>query len=238
MARRFTLIELLVVIAIIAILAAMLLPALSRSRETSRRTVCKNNLHQLSLGIFQYAGDNDGMLVSPGDGLRLYTIVWDQAVALRDYGLAVYNTDVENAGTLYNCPSASKAPRGYRAWPSDDLFLMDKYAIYTYLETQASKFHSSAIGKAAVRLNDPNLPLMGDNMMLWPVDGIYGSNHTHAHTEFVPSTSWTRLKPLPDAFNQIWTDGHASLYSGPVHIPGPTDYTFRSVGQSWFVEEE
>ena len=105
--KPFTLIELLVVIAIIAILAAMLLPSLSRSRETSRSTLCKSNLHQISLGIFQYAGDNDGMLVSPGAGLRVYCIVWDQAVALRDYGVNVHETAEENIGTLYNCPSAA-----------------------------------------------------------------------------------------------------------------------------------
>jgi prepilin-type N-terminal cleavage/methylation domain-containing protein/prepilin-type processing-associated H-X9-DG protein len=62
--KAFTLIELLVVIAIIALLMAILMPALNRARELGRRTVCMGNLNQLALAWVMYADENEGDLVN------------------------------------------------------------------------------------------------------------------------------------------------------------------------------
>ena len=123
----FTLIELLVVIAIIAILASLLLPALSRARMNSQAAACANNLRQLSLAWFLYTDDNDQLLVNNSGTVdtRAYRQSWVNNI--QDWGTSVENTNpafvlsgklapyVNNNLRVYKCPAdqsvAQNGPR-------------------------------------------------------------------------------------------------------------------------------
>lgn len=132
MQKAFTLIELLVVIAIIAVLMAILFPALNRAREQGRRAVCLNNLKQLALAWIMYADENDdkivngeaagssnGMASTPTSGIHRHEQWWVGGDCASGYmagdqlAMEVQIRAIQNGAlypytkkeTLYRCPT-------------------------------------------------------------------------------------------------------------------------------------
>jgi prepilin-type N-terminal cleavage/methylation domain-containing protein/prepilin-type processing-associated H-X9-DG protein len=218
--RGFTLIELLVVIAIIAILAAMLLPALARAKASALRTACLNKQRQWGLAMLMYTQDSDDYIPRESetpDGSSLMN--WAQVVAgdggsvwynalprsIRLKGAADYLTDKPafySTDSLFHCPSAPFTPS-----TALDSFVYFSTAMNSKLITGAA---------LTVRINTIKLPsntviflenrLSGDPM----VDGNQAKNDLGQPSSFANRFAARHAK----SGNLVFADGHAAIYKG------------------------
>jgi prepilin-type N-terminal cleavage/methylation domain-containing protein/prepilin-type processing-associated H-X9-DG protein len=151
----FTLIELLVVIAIIGILAAMLMPVLSRAKESGRRIACLNNIHQLSLASEMYVNDNRDAYPprSETDSWpnRFYSYYGKNVkVLLCPTDVATSFSKPATVGTNYLSNIPDSSPRSYiiNGWNdyfADELGSTDWSALENYMFTAGIVFKQNAI---------------------------------------------------------------------------------------------
>ena len=214
MKSAFTLIELLVVIAIIAILAAMLMPALQQARERGKSASCMNNLKQISVGFTFYSDSFDGWYMPYDDATGAYTRYWQNKVA--QYGLGSGKitsfVDLAKYPACYACPSARPPIYGW----SDGARATDKLSYgFSFYSVGASLSRYSFTCKPSNIKQPSKLVLLadiecrvfdGNNFICYPPDVRGMSSAAY-------STNWGVADWHNGGANVLWLSGNVSYKS-------------------------
>ncbi len=182
--KGFTLIELLVVIAIIGILAGILLPVLSRARESARKTQCMSNIKQIGMGLIMYANENNEDF--PSD-----TAYSGGSPAMRGLNI-LYDTYISD-NKVFNCPSDATVTSATNAGMSVSTI----GGTEAFTSTQCSYGYDRAHRQA----DDADVALAADRPPATPSATANSANHNargqnivfvDGHVEFInsPLAGW------------------------------------------------
>lgn len=200
--RAFTLIELLVVVAIIALLMAILLPALSNARKQARLVACGANLHQIGIALHIYGGEYNNKMVEVLDPTSPWTanpgwaswLLADRK-GFRGLGLLVYTGEMANAKSLY-CP-AQTDPNG-------------KYERFPEWPQPAYPYGSASITWTGYDV----LPWWGANGWYMPDQKTYSENRWPVVNDLISSPLSKAANLCHDSkWNVLYGDGHVSVYN-------------------------
>jgi prepilin-type N-terminal cleavage/methylation domain-containing protein/prepilin-type processing-associated H-X9-DG protein len=206
--RGFTLIELLVVIAIIAILAALLLPALSRAKHSAWTTRCVSNLHQIGLGMKMFADDNENLYPESGGDIPWGVVdnptsgsgkvSWMEQIA--SY---VGNTNV------FNCPGNVQLPEQYQG-PFN--YFNGCNAAYIATGTVAPVQNNRIIFPSAFVLGGDTAGTANGRVLFDPLDADK-DDYTQNCVGGAADDSVTEFWQVHDkGQNVIFADGHVKWY--------------------------
>jgi len=195
MKKAFTLIELLVVIAIIAILAALLMPALARARKEAQKTSCKNNVHQVGIGLAMFVNDNNGIypgwakLVDQNDlngnhvgGFPGPYSDWATNTNYKfaqdtggDEGYQLFTKKYVDAVEVFHCPSVE--PMTWNGWIGSESIALDDYNNTSCADTGIIEFNEYGFDRGRVSKNSvAGRVIYGD---LW--ERVFGWGTTWGH---------------------------------------------------------